>query len=1039
METGRPDFAAIEKKWQQRWEKEGIFKARENPKKKKHYVLEMYPYPSASFLHMGHIRNYTIGDAHARFKRMQGFNVLYPMGYDSFGLPAETAAKKEGVHPKKYTEHAIGKIVEYQKSLGNSYDWDRVIASHEPAYYKWNQFFFLKLFEKGLAYRAKAPVNWCPNCKSVLANEEAEGGRCWRCESEVVKKDMEQWFFKITAYADRLLADLKKIEWPEKIKAMQENWIGRSHGTEINFEVNDEVWPIFTTRPDTIYGVTFMVISAQHPKLMGLVAKERKKDVEAFVKKCQKARTQEEIESLEKGGVFTGSHAINPLTGEKVPLWAGNFVLADYGSGMVMAVPAHDQRDFEFAKKYKIPIKEVIAPDFIGVPKEGVETLQRKTVTAIIENKKGDKFLLIKEAEDNILVGGGVEAGETPEQAIVREVKEETGYINFEIKKVLIKNLFCCGFRKTKNKNQKTDDTVFYIKLKDEKQIKSEVDSGKHKIVWAVPHEVKNMITWEHHKFMWDLFFSGERAYTDSGTLINSDKFSGMNSEKAIEEITKHLESRKMGRRAVNYKLRDWMISRQRYWGTPIPIVHCPKCGVVPVPEKELPVLLPEKVDFKATGNPLASCKEFVNTKCPKCKGAAKRETDTMGGFMDSSWYFLRYCSPKATEFAFDKKAVKYWMPVDQYIGGAEHAVMHLLYARFFIKALKDMGFVGFDEPFTKLFNQGILYKDGHKMSKSYGNVVTQEEIAKKYGIDTARLFLMFVSSPESQMEWSEEGIIGAYRFVLRFLSLVEECKNLKCRSGRLETRDLMMRAKLHSATKKVTETMEDFRFNITIGSLMELSNDIQKYAEDANKDVLSECMDALTIMISPFAPHICEEAWDMMGRLKAADAEGRSGFVSLARWPAADETLIDRKLEMMEELTEATKADIKEVLKIVGREAKSITIYVAPLWKYAVYNEILEKAKSEAGVKEMLKAIMQMPAARAQGKHAAMFAEKLARDARMLQGTLSQEEELKALVESRQELEKLFSCSVKIMKAEASKSLKALRAEPGKPGIEVE
>ncbi len=907
MEAEKPDFRAIEKKWQQRWEKEGIFRAKESRNKRKYYVLEMYPYPSASFLHMGHVRNYTIGDVHARFKRMQGFNVLYPMGYDSFGLPAETAAKKEGVHPAKYTEHAISKIMEYQKALGNSYDWGRVISSHDVDYYKWNQYFFLKLYEKGLAYRKKALVNWCPECESVLANEEAEGGKCWRCGSEVVKKDMEQWFFKITAYADRLLKDLKKVAWPEKIKKMQTDWVGRSEGVDIHFKLGgtDKILPTFTTRCDTIFSVTFLGIAPEHPMIDELVKGTKyKKGAKDFVKKMLKQSLEDRInEEKEKEGFFTGKYAVNPVNGEKVPIYIANFAVM-YGSGIVMC-DAHDKRDFRFARKYKIPLKFVISKD--GKP---------------IEPKDYDD------------------------------------------------------------------------------------------------------------------------AFTDDGVLFNSGKFSGMSNREALPKIADWLEEKKFGKKAVNYKMRDWMVSRQRYWGTPIPIIHCAKCGIVPVPEKDLPVLLPEKVDFKAAGNPLAANKEFMAVKCPKCRGAAKRETDTMGGFMDSSWYFLRYCSPKEKEFAFSKNAVRYWMPVDQYIGGAEHAVMHLLYARFFIKALKDMGFVSFDEPFTRLFNQGILYKDGHKMSKSFGNVVTQDEISKKCGTDTARLFLMFVSSPESQMEWSDEGITGAYRFVLKLWSLVNESRKLKTRSGRLETRDLTMRARLHSAIKKVTETMESFKYNITIGTLMELLNEMQKYLENPHKEVFKESLDALILMLSPFAPHICEEAWEIVGG---------KGFISLAKWPAADETLIDRKLEMMGELVEATKADIKEVLKIIGREPKSIKIYVAPLWKYTVYNEIIEKAQPkhssqkagetslEVGVKEVLKAVMRMPEARIQGKHAAMFAEKLAKGARMLKGVLTQEEELKALEESRQGMEKLFSCGVKIMKAEASKSLKAARAEPGKPGIEVE
>jgi leucyl-tRNA synthetase len=518
--------------------------------------------------------------------------------------------------------------------------------------------------------------------------------------------------------------------------------------------------------------------------------------------------------------------------------------------------------------------------------------------------------------------------------------------------------------------------------------------------------------------------------HADDGIIQEPVEFKGMTWKDSREPIIKYIEKKKIGRVAVHYKIRDWMVSRQRYWGTPIPMVHCPKCGVVPVPGKELPVLLPQDVDFKAAGNPLASCKSFVEVRCPKCKGPAKRETDTMGGFMDSSWYFLRYCSPKEKEFAFDKKAVNYWMPVDQYIGGAEHAVMHLLYARFFIKALKDMGLVSFDEPFSKLFNQGILYKDGHKMSKSFGNVVTQEEISKKYGIDTARIFLMFVSSPESQMEWSDEGIVGAARFVQRFWTLVNEAKKCKTRSGKLGTRDLMMRARLHSSVKSVTETVEGFKFNLTIGKLMELTNELQKYMEDAHKDILNDSVGTLIAMLSPFAPHICEEAWELTGNKK---------LVSLAGWPECNEDFIDRKLEMMGELVEDSKDDIREVLKIVGKEPKAINIYVSPLWKYTVYNEILDKAKGEAQIKDMLKHVMQMPEARQQGKHAVSFAERLARDARMLGGVLSQDDEEKALSEASQELEKLFNCKVKVMKAEASKSPKALRAEPGKPGIEIE
>ncbi|MEM3390489.1 MAG: leucine--tRNA ligase [Thermoproteota archaeon] len=775
------DFKKIERKWQQRWEKSRAFEVKEDPRKRKYYVLEMYPYPSASFLHVGHVRNYTIGDVYARFKRMQGFNVLYPMGYDSFGLPAETAARTEGIHPKKYTEQAIKKIMEYQKALGNSYDWSRVISSHDPDYYKWNQYFFLKLYERGLAYKKKAPVNWCENCQSVLANEEAEGGRCWRCGGQVVKRNMEQWFYKITEYADRLLEDLDKIEWPERVKIMQRNWIGKSYGTEIDFRIDGEVWKVFTTRPDTIYGVTFMAISAQHPRLLEITDERYRKEVEDFVKRWQIVRTEEEIETLEKEGIFIGKYAIHPLTNERIPVYAANFVVAEYGSGMVMGVPAHDQRDFEFAKKYNIPIKVVIQP----------------------------------------------------------------------------------------------------------KDAKIDAESMKE-------------------------------AYTGEGILVNSDKFSGMDSKKAIDEITKYLEGRNLGRRAVNYKIRDWLISRQRYWGTPIPIIYCEKCGTVPVPLEDLPVLLPEKVDFKLGLNPLSENKEFLNVKCPKCCGPARRETDTMCGFVDSSWYFLRYCDNRNRDKPFDKDKVKYWMPVDQYIGGVEHAVMHLIYARFFVKVLKDMGFVDFDEPFIRLFNQGIVYKGGVKMSKSKGNVVYQTDISDKYGIDTLRLFLMSVASPDKPIEWTDEGVEWAFKIINKLIRL----------SNRIGKSDRRQDSKVNTAIKEVTDSIEKFNYPKAIASIVECIN---AFSEEISK----ENYETLLKLISPFCPHIAEELWEKLGN---------KGFISLAQWPIADESKIDKRFEEQERALEELTEDINEIAQIMrkkqNKEPKKVYIYVLP-YELDFYREI--------------------------------------------------------------------------------------------------
>jgi leucyl-tRNA synthetase len=775
------NFKKIEKKWQSKWKKSKIFSVKES-KKKKYYLLEMFPYPSSSGLHMGHAFNYTIGDIQARFKRMQGYNVLYPMGYDALGLPAENAAIKAGEHPKKYTEKSIKNFIKQQKELGLSYDWNRILKTCEPEYYKWNQYFFLKFLEKGLVYRKKAAVNFCEKCNTVLANEQVHNGKCWRHQdTDVQIKYLEQWFIKTTKYAEELLKDLPKLKWPKRIKIMQENWIGKSHGTEIRFKVNNKIWPIFTTRPDTIYGVTFMVVSAQHPKLRELVTKQQKKEVESFLKKI-KSTSEKDLEELEKEGVFTGSYAINPLTNEKVPVYAGNFVIAEYGSGMVMAVPAHDQRDFEFAKKYRIPIKVVIKPS---------------------------SYLL------------------------------------------------------------------------DSKKI--------------------------------------SRAYTDEGTLVNSGNFNGLNSIDAIEEITKHLQKNKLGKKTLQYKLRDWLISRQRYWGTPIPVVYCDKCGVVPVHEKDLPIKLPEKVRF-GIGNPLETNKEFVNTKCPKCKGKSKRETDTMDTFFDSSWYFLRYCDNKNNKEPFKKEKVKYWMPIDQYIGGAEHACMHLIYARFFTKALRDLGFIKIDEPFTKLFNQGMLHgEDGHVMSKSRGNVVLPEEVSRKYGIDTARLFLVSVASPDKDIRWSEKGIEGSLRFIKKIFDYFEKLKIGKTPSK--------IESKLNTTILEVTKDIEEFNYNLAVIKLRSLFDSFENESKKTLETFLK--------LLHPFCPHITEELWSKLKNKK---------FLSLEKWPVADKTKINKKFEEQEKIIEKLSEDINNIVRIVkdkGQKVSKAYIYTIPKEKNLYFEEI--------------------------------------------------------------------------------------------------
>ena len=779
------DFHTIEEKWQKKWEEEKVFEANEEKGKKKYYVLEMFPYPSASYLHMGHVKCYSIGDIVARYKRMRGFNVLYPMGFDAFGLPAENAAIKEKTHPKKYTEHAISTIQRLMKELGLSYDWRRSFATCDPEYYRWNQWLFLKMLKEGIAYRKKAPVNWCPSCKTVLANEEVIDGKCWRCESVVSLEQREQWFLKITDYADELLSGLMKIEWPEKVKEMQRNWIGKSEGTLAKFMLkgSKEYLDIFTTRIDTIFSVTFLVMAPDHSKVKEFV---QGTNYEEQYKKFMKQRTaSQKLEAdKEKEGFFTGRYVINPATGKEIPVWVANFVLSDYGTGVVMA-DAHDQRDYDFAHKYNIPLVQVLKP------------------------KIGE---------------------------------------------------------------------------------------------------------WKENK-----------AFEGYGVLYNSGQFNGLTSEEAILKIQKWLESKNLARCIVQYKLRDWLISRQRYWGTPIPVVYCNVCGVVPVSDGELPIRLPENVEFTGKGNPLLTSKEFLETKCPKCGKKARRETDTMATFFDSSWYFLRYCDPQNSKLIFDPKKIAFWMPVDQYIGGIEHAVLHLLYARFFTKFLRDLKLLDFDEPFLRLFNQGIIHKEGKRMSKSHGNTVTAEEISAKYGIDTARLFLSFVASPEKDIEWDNHGIEGAYRAVKRFLQLFEKVGG---------SADSFMEHKLHSALRDLEESYERFEFNKGVISFMSFVN----WLSEKDK-VPATVLEKIVLAISPVMPHIAEELWEMLGK---------NGFVSLAEWPKYDESKIDEKLEEAEKSVDKSVSDIMNVLGLVkekqGKEGKKVYLYVLPQEKEAYDTVILSR-----------------------------------------------------------------------------------------------
>jgi leucyl-tRNA synthetase len=751
MEEREYAFVEIEEKWQRRWEEREVFLTRRDPSKKKYYLLEMFPYPSGR-LHMGHVRNYTIGDLVSRFLRMRGYNVFHPMGWDSFGLPAENAAIKNNIPPLQWTAQNIMHMKKQLARMGFSYDWRREVATYEEDYYKWNQWIFCKMFERGLAYKKRASVNWCPTCNTVLANEQVVGeGKCWRCESDVTQKELEQWFFKITAYAEELLKghEVLRDGWPERVLVMQRNWIGRSTGLRINFRLESgEDFPIYTTRPDTVYGVTFMVIAPEHPLLDTVKNPEVRRFIEKFKSQSLIDRMSDE---KEKEGIDTGIRIINPFNGDKVPLYVGNFVLMEYGTGAIMAVPAHDTRDFAFAKKYGIPIKLVI---------------------------------------DNP----------------------------------------------------------------------------------SAPIDVNAMAD----------------AYVEEGVCINSEGFSGMGNMEAMEKIADYAESQGFGVREVNYRLRDWLISRQRYWGCPIPVVYCEKCGAVLVPERDLPVVLPTNVDFKGDSrSPLIFMQEFLNTKCPSCGGPARRETDTMDTFVDSSWYFEKFTSPHSKGM-FDKAEVDYWMPVDQYIGGIEHAVLHLLYSRFFTMVLNDFGLVKCREPFTRLLTQGMVIKDGAKMSKSKGNVVDPDDIIDKYGADTVRLFMLFASPPDKDLDWSDKGVEGCYRFINRVWRIVIRYAHLYKRGYDLTDRPLSaelrkIRRELHRTVKIVTSDIEEkMQYNTAIARMMELVNvmyqiDEKEFESEDGGMVISEIFDKFIPLLSPFVPHAAEELWEILGNRE---------MLVLGRWP---------------------------------------------------------------------------------------------------------------------------------------------------------
>ncbi len=747
------DFETIEKKWREKWLSEKTFKAREDSNLPKYYLLEMFPYPSGK-IHMGHVRNYTIGDVVARYKRMKGFNVIHPMGWDAFGLPAENAAIKNNTHPAKWTYENIDYMKKQLQRMGFSYDWDRELATCDPDYYRWEQQFFIELYNKGLVYQRITTVNWCEDCQTVLANEQVIDGLCWRCDHQVILRKMNGWFFKITDYAEELLSECDNLTgWPEKVITMQRNWIGKSIGVEVDFPLagSDTLLPIFTTRPDTIYGVTFMSLAPEHPLVKELIkGKEQEAAVSEFVDRVVALKKRQVIDyDKDKEGVFTGRYCINPFNGDKVPIYVANFVLMEYGTGAVMAVPAHDQRDFEFARNYDIPVKVVINP------------------------------------EDRELDG----------------------------------------------------DTI-------------------------------------------------TEAYTEPGILTSSGEFSGTASEEAKKKIVDYAEAKKIGKGKVNYRLHDWGISRQRYWGSPIPMIHCEKCGIQPVPLEDLPVSLPAEVTIDQSGkSPLHALESFYKVTCPSCKGKARRETDTMDTFVESSWYFARYCCPDYTDGPLKKEAVDHWLPVDQYIGGVEHAILHLLYSRFFTKAMRDLGYLTVDEPFTNLLTQGMVIKDGSKMSKSKGNVVDPNELINRYGADTVRLFSLFAAPPDKDLEWNDQGVEGASRFLFRIfrfvmvnLELIKDAP-AEVTEDNLNDSSRALHRKTHQTIRKVgTDIDTRFHFNTAISAVMELTNLLfsltgEGAVEEVVPAVIREAVDATLTLLYPMTPHVCAELRSLTGNEKTMDS----------------------------------------------------------------------------------------------------------------------------------------------------------------------
>lgn len=905
----------IEPKWQRIWQETNLYTADLESDKPKYIAMSMFNYPSGAGIHVGHAMNYTISDVKARFKRQQGYESYHPVGWDSFGLPAENYAIKAGVSPQESMATIIPSYHKQYQAMGWSNDWEKEIATHTPEYYKWTQWIFSKMYEHKLAYQDARMQWWCNKCQTVLANEQVTSdNKCWRHEGKddpvIEKKEVKQWFFKITDYADELLEATDALDWTESVKLAQKNWIGRSEGAEIKFKVKNNSHPeldsgspkkseqsitVFTTRADTLFGATFMVLAPEHELALSLTTPERRNEVENYIKLSAKKTEVERQAAKEKTGVFTGAYAINPINNEAIPIYVADYVLGGYGTGAIMAVPAHDERDYEFAQKFNLPIREVISrhevPSGAEAFREGVETLTRETVDAVIVDEQSGEYLLIEEPGGiTHFVGGGIEAGDTDIETVRKEIEEEVGYIEIKSIRKISSIASCDAYRLTKNKNQKTSGYAYEVVIDRSSKIDSEAEEGRHAIKWVKKDQVKDMITWGGHLFFWDQYLSNSIVYSGYGKVINSISYSNLSSEEAKLKIVSDLEKKGLAKLKVNYKMRDWSVSRQRYWGAPIPIINCAGCGPVLVPDSNLPVVLPELTDFAPSGDgrsALARAKDWLKVSCPECGGEGERETDTLDTYICSSWYMFRYLDPHNQEKIFDSEAANKWMPVDFYNGG-DHATAHLLYARFVTRFFHKLGLVDKPEPFKQmLFNGKVTAHDGAAFSKTLGNGPDPLEIINSgYGADALRTYIMFAAPLELGARWDAQGVPGAYRFLNRLWNLTQEYLE----TGDTKLNDNQAKKLLivaNKTTKKVSEDLEKNLYNTAIASVMAALNNLTKLKTEipfGMSDAWRQTIETILMCIAPFAPHVADELWQQLGH---------SDSIHKNHWPELDENYL--------------------------------------------------------------------------------------------------------------------------------------------------